>query len=118
MYLDGNNTNENTPTIQSSGDVQINTDGWNGALGFGYYFLTLGPGGRAVYQVTGFEYDDQFDTNWHTGGGNPPPPPPTAPAAPTNVRIITADAGLLLGSSLLATLVAARLRRRRDAQAD
>jgi hypothetical protein len=115
MYLDGNNSSESTPTVQSSGDVQINTDGWNGALGFGYYFLTLGPGGRAVYQVTGFEYDDQFDPNWHTGGGTTPPPP-TAPTAPTNVRIITADAGLLLGASVLATLVAARLRRRRTTE--
>ena len=113
LYLDGHNSSESTPTSQSSGDVQINTDGWHGALGFGYYFQTLGPGGSAVYQVTGFEYDDQFDPNWHTGGTTPPPPPPTtAPTAPSNVRIITADAGLLVGASLLATLVAARLRRR------
>ena len=115
LYIDGANGNENTPTMQSTGDSQINTDGWHAAMGFGYYFLTLGPGGRASYQVTGFEYDDQFDPNWHTGGSGPAP---AAPVAPSNVRIIGASASLLGWGSLAALATALRLRTRRARSTD
>jgi hypothetical protein len=111
-YLDGANANENTPTVQSSGDYQINTDGWHATLGFGYYFLTLGPGGVASYQVTGFEYDDQFDPNWHTGGGGGGP---TAPGAPSNVRIVGASASILGWGCIAALVTSIRLRTRRSA---
>jgi hypothetical protein len=117
LYVDGANASESTPTIQSSGDSQINTDGWHAAMGFGYYFLTLGPGGRASYQVTGFEYDDQFDPNWHTGGSGPAPTP-TAPGAPSNVRIISAGVPLLGWGSLAALATAIRLRSRKARSTD
>jgi hypothetical protein len=112
FYLDGANANENTPTVQSASG-QINTDGWHATLGLGYYHLTLGPGGRASYQIAAFEYDDQFDPNWHTGGGGGGGGTPTAPGAPANVRIIGADASVI-GWSVLAALAASlRLRRRK-----
>ena len=63
-YVDGANASEATPTTQSSGDDQINTNGWNGVLGFGYYFDCLGIAGHAAYQVIDFEYDDHFVSNW------------------------------------------------------
>lgn len=63
-YIDGANASEATPTIQSSGNDQINTNGWNGVLGFGYYFDSLGIGGHAAYQVIDFEYDDHFVSSW------------------------------------------------------
>jgi len=119
MYVDGANASESTPTVQSSGGSQINTDGWHATLGFGYYFLTLGPNGRASYQVSAFEYDDQFDPNWHTGGSQPPPPPPppAPPVPPTNVRIIGASASVLGWSCIAAVVASIRLRaRRKDAR--
>jgi hypothetical protein len=63
-YVDGANASEATPTVQSSGDDQINTNGWTGVLGFGYYFDSLGMGGHAAYQVIDFEYDDHFVSSW------------------------------------------------------
>lgn len=114
FYIDGSNANESTPTVQSA-TGQINTDGWHATLGFGYYFLTLGPGGRSVYQVTGFEYDDQFDPNWHSGGSGPAP---TAPVAPSNVRIVGASASLLGWTCLAALATTIRLRTRRSRSTD
>lgn len=64
MYIDGDNASESSPTIESSGDDQINSYGWHETLGFGFYFQALGVGGHAAYQVVDFEYDDEFVSNW------------------------------------------------------
>lgn len=64
MYIDDDNASESTPTIESSGDDQINTYGWTNTLGFGFFFQALGVGAHASYQVVDFEYDDEFVSNW------------------------------------------------------
>lgn len=92
VYLNGDNRSEQAPTMQSSGPFRLRTAGWSGdcSMGFGYFAgTTLQPGGSASFQVADFEYDDAFDTAWHTPSGQPQPPPSAAPPAPpTNVRIV------------------------------
>ena len=107
IWIDGANSNYNSPTSQS-GLFQLNTTFWTN-VNLGYISqTTLTQQGRFVYQLADVEWDDQFDGGWHSGIPTPPPPAP-APSAPTSVRIIRA--GFTAGSIVL--LLPVLLRRRR-----
>jgi len=102
-----NNDNYSAPTTTSP-DFSLSAAAWNN-INVGYYSnASLSSSGRVTFEVTDFQFDDQFDPNWRTGGGSTGGSTP--PGAPTNVRIISASSvGLLPIIALVA------LRRRRPA---
>lgn len=114
MWQDGANSNYGSPTSQS-GNFFLSTAAWSN-LNLGYYASgVLVPNvGRVSIQVAAFEYDDEFDPNWHSagsgggsggGGGSANPP-----AAPANLRLLSSVFGLVPFGALTAFAV----RRRRQ----
>jgi hypothetical protein len=118
QYQNTANANEGSPTAQSSGGFNLKTTGWStvgcadSGMAFGNTFNALASGENFVIEVADFEYDDQFDPNWHTpgsGGGG------TGPiSAPQGVRIVTAGVLGLLPLSALTMVVGSRRRARQS----
>lgn len=115
-----NNNNESAPT-RSAGGIQIKTVGWGRNAGCTGSHILWGDGSfnplsaadstaRAVTDLADFEYDDQFDPQWAIGA-------PAMPSAPTNLRIIPAEASVA-GPALLAMMLLLRRRKggRQDAE--
>ncbi len=101
-----NNDNYSSPTTTSP-NFNLSASQWNN-LNVGYYSnASLASSGRVVFEVTDFQFDDQFDPNWRSGGSTGGPTPP---GAPSNVRIISAS-----GIGLLPIIALAALQRRRSA---
>lgn len=68
LYLGPDNANPATPTYES-GSFSISTADWDAILGLGYYCDYMRPGGNVRFQISAFEYDDEFDPTW--GNGTP-----------------------------------------------
>lgn len=80
------NNNYSAPSAASAGTTSISTQ-YMGHPMFLQAMSPLGGGQTLSIQVCCFEYDDQFDPNWHLGG-SAPPPIIQPPAAPTSLRIV------------------------------
>lgn len=73
LYINEDNSSISTPTAQS-GLFTIDPSYWTTILGLGYYMDYMRVGGAIRYQFAAFEYDDEFDPDWHTPGAGDPAP--------------------------------------------
>lgn len=99
VWQNAANSNYSSPSAQS-GAIQLNTTNW-GSVGLGLFANeTLPIGGQLAFQVTDFEYDDEFDPNWFQMG----------PSPPTNPRILREASLASLGSASLGLILLVRRR--------
>ncbi len=94
------NSNTYSSPTRQSGLFQLNTTNW-GNVNVGFYAgTTVAPSGRVVFQLADVEFDDEFDSSYHSGASG-------SPSAPQNLRINPASP-LLMGVALVGLVMLMR----------